>query len=158
MPPRSAHAALVVLLTLTIPSQTLAARSARITGTATYRERVSLTRDAVFDAELVEVARAGARGEVIANVHKANPGQVPIAFEIRYNAGRISAHHHLVRATITRATNCASQHWNPSVLARGHGSKVASSCAPQLAAAVSTRRIPGSRTTAGARSRSATRW
>ncbi|HEX6628635.1 MAG TPA: META domain-containing protein, partial [Gemmatimonadaceae bacterium] len=51
-----------------------------IRGTATYRERVALPRQAVFEATLEDVSRAGAASELIARVRNEQPGNVPIAF------------------------------------------------------------------------------
>jgi uncharacterized lipoprotein YbaY/heat shock protein HslJ len=72
-----------------VPAATPARADGRITGTATYRERVALAPDAEFEASLLDVSRADARAEVIATVRKANPGQVPIAFEIVYDPDKV---------------------------------------------------------------------
>src|SRR5258705_8140694 len=65
------------------------ASAATVTGSATYRERVSLSPNAVFEATLEDVSRADAPAQVIARVRRPNPGQVPIAFEITYDPRRI---------------------------------------------------------------------
>lgn len=78
--------------------------SATVSGTATYRERVALTHDAVFEAVLEEVSRADAPAEILASVHRNQPGQVPIAFELSYEPGRIrSSGTYVVRATVSEA-------------------------------------------------------
>lgn len=98
----------------------------RITGTATYRERVALAADAEFEASLLDVSRADAKAEVISRVRKRNPGQVPIAFEITFDPAKIRADgSYVVRALVyehgrPRFTSDASY----PVLTRGHGSVV----------------------------------
>src|SRR5512134_3665973 len=60
-----------------------------ITGTATYRERIALPPDAVFEAVLEEVSRADAPAVEIARTRIENPGQPPIAFSIAYDPAAI---------------------------------------------------------------------
>lgn len=62
-----------------------------IRGTATYRERVALPRQAVFEATLEDVSRAGASSELIARVRNEQPGSVPIPFTIAYDPARVVA-------------------------------------------------------------------
>jgi uncharacterized lipoprotein YbaY/heat shock protein HslJ/uncharacterized lipoprotein NlpE involved in copper resistance len=72
-----------------------------ITGSATYRERVALARDAVFEATLEDISRADVPAEVIARTRRNSPGQVPIAFELDYAPGRLEPRgEYVVRATI----------------------------------------------------------
>ncbi|HKQ57084.1 MAG TPA: YbaY family lipoprotein [Candidatus Eisenbacteria bacterium] len=72
-----------------------------ITGTATYRERIALARDAVFEATLEDISRADAPAEVIARARRNSPGQVPIAFELDYDPRRLEPRgEYLVRAII----------------------------------------------------------
>lgn len=72
-----------------------------VTGSATYRERVALSKSAVFEATLEDVSRADARAQVIARVRNTNPGQVPIAFQILCDPRRIDARkQYLVRAIV----------------------------------------------------------
>lgn len=78
--------------------------AARITGTATYRERVALTREAVFEATLEEESQPGTPGRVLSRVRTENPGQVPIAFDLRFDPRRIDARMtYVVRASIYEA-------------------------------------------------------
>jgi len=78
-----------------------AAAEAHLTGTVSYRERVALAPDAELEVTLLDVSRAGATAEVVATVRKANPGQVPIAFDIAYDPSRIrEAGSYVVRAVI----------------------------------------------------------
>jgi uncharacterized lipoprotein YbaY len=72
-----------------------------ITGTATYRERIAMPPNAVFEAVLEDVSRAGAAAEEIARTRVQSPGNVPIRFAISYDPGRIqSTHTYGVRARI----------------------------------------------------------
>lgn len=74
---------------------------AKVTGNATYRERIALTPDAVFEATLYDVSRADAAAVVIGRKRIENPGQVPIRFEIPYDTRRIvEKNTYVVRATI----------------------------------------------------------
>ena len=61
-----------------------------VSGTATYRERIALPADAVFEAFLEEVPRADAPAAVVASV-RVPSAKVPIAFTIAYDPGRGSA-------------------------------------------------------------------
>jgi uncharacterized lipoprotein YbaY/heat shock protein HslJ len=60
-----------------------------LTGTASFRERMVLPPDAVFEAVLEEVSRADAPAVEIARTRIENPGQPPIAFAIRYESSAI---------------------------------------------------------------------
>lgn len=60
-----------------------------VTGTITYRERIALTPDAVVEVKLLDVSRADASSITIGEQIIANPGQVPIAFEIEYDPADI---------------------------------------------------------------------
>ena len=57
-----------------------------VTGTATYRERMALPPDAVFEATLEDVSRADAPALVVASTRVTSPA-VPIAFSIRCRSG-----------------------------------------------------------------------
>jgi putative lipoprotein len=100
--------------------------TARITGSAIYREQIALTPDAVFEATLEDVSRADAAAKVIQKVHRKNPGQVPIAFEIPYDPRRINPRRtYVLRASIYEAGRLffTSTRSYP-VLTHGHGRKV----------------------------------
>jgi putative lipoprotein len=72
-----------------------------VKGTATYRERIAMPPDAVFEATLEDVSRADAPAEVVSRTRIASPGNVPIAFEIPYDPARIvSGRRYAVRARI----------------------------------------------------------
>ncbi len=75
--------------------------SGRVKGTATYRERMALPADAVFEATLEDISQADAPAKVIGRVRKDRPGNPPIAFEITYDPSRLDpAHRYVVRARI----------------------------------------------------------
>jgi copper homeostasis protein (lipoprotein) len=97
-----------------------------VTGTATYRERIALSSDSVFEATLEDVSRGDARAEVIGSVRLERPGPVPIRFEIPYDSARIDTRHSyavrariLVRDRLMFTTDRVSP-----VLTRGHGAQV----------------------------------
>lgn len=74
-----------------------------IRGTATYRERILLPPDAVFEAMIEDISRADAPSVVIGRVTMEPAGQVPIRFEIAYDPARIDERFtYNVRARITR--------------------------------------------------------
>lgn len=105
MIPRAARSSLALFMVLAattaLRAPAIASTTAKVTGVATYRERVALTPRAVFEASLLDVSRSDAPAEVISGVRKANPGQIPIAFEIAYDPRRINAARtYVVRATI----------------------------------------------------------
>jgi putative lipoprotein len=61
-----------------------------ITGTASYRERIALPPNAVFEAILKEASRADAPAVEIARTRIESPGQPPIAFSIAYDPATTS--------------------------------------------------------------------
>jgi uncharacterized lipoprotein YbaY len=98
-----------------------------VTGQATYRERIALPPDAVFEAVLEDVSRADAPATVIGSSRLEKPGQPPFRFSIPYDASNINAGgSYSVRARITVDGNLmfTSDQSHP-VLTRGHGSEVA---------------------------------
>lgn len=77
------------------------APGASLTGSATYRERIALPPDAVFEATLEDVSRADAPTLVVASARVPSP-RVPIAFSIPYDPSRIEANRrYAVRGRIT---------------------------------------------------------
>jgi heat shock protein HslJ len=73
----------------------------RITGSASYRERIALPPDAVFEAVLEDVSKADVPAERIGEVRIQSLDSVPVQFEIPYHPGRIDARFsYSVRATI----------------------------------------------------------
>jgi uncharacterized lipoprotein YbaY len=72
-----------------------------ITGIATFRERMTLPPEAVFEALLEDVSRADAPADVVGRAQMASPGNLPIRFEIPYDRARILANRRYnVRARI----------------------------------------------------------
>jgi putative lipoprotein len=78
------------------------ANRATLGGTVSYRERIALTNEAVLVVTLEDVSRQDAAAEVIASQRIADPGQVPIRFELAYPRDAIDQRMRLVaRAHIT---------------------------------------------------------
>ncbi len=75
--------------TVDIDNETEEATTAIITGTVTYRERIALSEGAVLIVKLVDVSRADAPSITIGEYEIANPGQVPLSFEIEYDTAEI---------------------------------------------------------------------
>jgi uncharacterized lipoprotein YbaY/heat shock protein HslJ len=72
-----------------------------VIGSATYRERIALPPQAVFEATLEEVSRADAPALVVASTRVPSP-KVPIVFSIGYDPARIEANRrYVVRGRIT---------------------------------------------------------
>jgi uncharacterized lipoprotein YbaY len=116
----------IALLFLALMSDAGAAADGTVTGTATYRERIALPPDAVFEATLEDVSEAGAPAEVIGLVRIEAPGNPPIRFTITYDPARIENNHtYSVRGRILRGEQLtfATDKAYP-VLTRGHGSEV----------------------------------
>jgi putative lipoprotein len=92
-----ARGALASIIVLTAT----AATAQSVQGTATYRERIALPSDAVFEATLEDVSRADAPAMIVATERIASPGNPPIAFTIAYDPDRIASdHRYAVRARI----------------------------------------------------------
>ena len=70
-------------------------------GTATYRERIALPPDAVFEAVLQDVSRADAPAEVLGRATIDPAGQSPFRFQIAYDDAAVQAgRRYVVRATV----------------------------------------------------------
>jgi copper homeostasis protein (lipoprotein) len=70
-------------------------------GTATYRERIALPPDAVFEAELQNVSRADAPAVVLGRSKLDPAGQPPFRFEIAYDDAAVQAgQRYTVRASV----------------------------------------------------------
>lgn len=117
------------LLTLTAATTILFAVEpafAQVKGTASYRERMALPPDAVFEATLEDLSKADARAEVIGRARIERPGNPPIAFEIPYDASKISPRgRYAVRARILVGSQLLfiTDQYYP-VLSDGKGSEV----------------------------------
>jgi copper homeostasis protein (lipoprotein) len=101
--------------------------AAQIRGTATYRERIALPTNAVFDATLEEVSRADAPAVVVGRARVQRPQRNrPIRFEIPFDADRIEpGRRYVVRARILAGGRplLATDRSYP-VLTRGNGRQV----------------------------------
>ena len=98
-----------------------------VTGTATYRERIALPPNAVFEATLEDVSRTDAPATIIGRARLDKPGQPPFQFSIQYDTAQIVAtRSYSVRARVTVDGNLmfSSDQAYP-VLTRGRGSQVA---------------------------------
>lgn len=88
-------------LAVTAAVATWPALAGSVTGTAMYRERIALPPDAVFEAWLQDVSRAGAPALLISRAVLDPAGQTPFHFEITYDDRAIVAgHRYAVRATV----------------------------------------------------------
>lgn len=78
-----------------------AANSSVITGTATFRERLALPDNAIFEAVLEDVSRADARAVVLGQQQIGPAGNPPYTLRIPYDASKIDPRgRYNVRATI----------------------------------------------------------
>jgi len=74
---------------------------ASVKGTATYRERMALLSNAVFEATLEDVSKADAPAEMIGQARIEGPANPPIRFQITYDPSDIDpSHRYAVRARI----------------------------------------------------------
>jgi putative lipoprotein len=72
-----------------------------VRGTATYRERIAMPADAVFEVTLVDISRADAPASVVSRIRIASPGNPPIPFEVFYDPARIDpGRRYAVRARV----------------------------------------------------------
>ena len=95
------HLARMLALAFAFAASAREPADAQIRGTATYRERIALPTDAVFDATLEEVSRVDAPAIVLGRARIRRPRTSPIRFEIPFDAERIEpARRYVVRAHI----------------------------------------------------------
>ena len=101
--------------------------SGQVRGTVTYRERLALPPDAVFEATLEDVSRADALTVVMGQARIERPGNPPFRFEITYDPARINpSHRYAVRARILVGGELFfSTDRSYPVLTGGHGNEVA---------------------------------
>lgn len=93
-----AFACLFALALVNVPAM---AADAQIFGTATYRERIALPPDAVFEAVLQDVSRADAPAVEIASTVLEAPGSPPFDFVIGYDPAAIDpGNTYAVRASV----------------------------------------------------------
>lgn len=62
-------------------------------GTLSYRQRVALSAEAIVKVRLQDESTKGLVAEVLDEVEIRNPGQIPIAFRVKYDPERIVASH-----------------------------------------------------------------
>ena len=75
--------------------------SAKVTGTALYRQRIAMPEGAVFEVLLEDVSKMDVAATEIASTRIENPGNVPISFEIAFDPSEIDERmSYSVRATI----------------------------------------------------------
>lgn len=107
-------------------SAALAAQSlSRVTGTIAYRERIAMQPDWAVVVTLEDVSRADVHADVIAGVRNDHPGQVPIHFELPYDATKIDpGHRYAVRAKILDGERVVFETTQTYlVLTQGHGTE-----------------------------------
>jgi putative lipoprotein len=125
-------AALLMAVFLALPfagsAQNLPAQDAAgvVTGTATYRERMAMPKNAVFEARLEDRSKLDAPAEVIGKAVMQNPGNPPYHFSISYDPRRIVDNHtYVVRATIQIGDRLAfTSDASYPVITRGNGKQV----------------------------------
>jgi putative lipoprotein len=102
------------------------AEVASIQGSATYRERVALPPNAVFEASLQDVSKMDVAADLLAKVRIASPGNPPIKFVIPFDPARIEENRtYSVRAVIRAGNDLlfTSDTMTP-VLTRGSGNEI----------------------------------
>ena len=73
----------------------------RVTGTAAYKERITLPPNAALEVVLEDVSKADAKAEVLGRARIEQLGNPPFRFEIPYDPSHIDPHHrYAVRARI----------------------------------------------------------
>lgn len=78
------------------------ANRATLGGTVSYRERIALTNEAVLLVTLEDVSHRDVAARIVASQRIADPGQVPIRFELEYPSDAVDQRmRYVVRATIT---------------------------------------------------------
>jgi putative lipoprotein len=97
-----------------------------VTGVATYRERIAMPKNAVFEATLADVSKMDAPAETIGTAVMENPGNPPYHFSISYDPRRIVDNHsYAVRATIKIGGELAfTSDTSYPVITRGNGKEV----------------------------------
>jgi putative lipoprotein len=73
------------------PSASRASDGPVVRGIVTYRARIALPPQAVLTVRLMDVTKADAPAVVLAEKSIMNPGNPPLAFELPYPAGAITA-------------------------------------------------------------------
>ncbi len=77
---------------LALPGLAAAQGTGKLTGTVSYRQRISLPANAVLTMQLADVTANARTGTVLAEQrYQTNGQQVPLAFEINYDPTKIAA-------------------------------------------------------------------
>jgi putative lipoprotein len=94
-----------------------------VTGVATYRERIAMPKNTVFEATLADVSKMDGPAETIGTAAMENPGNPPYHFSISYDPRRIvDTHSYAVRATIRIGDKLAfTSDTSYPVITRGNG-------------------------------------
>jgi len=118
---------LIAVASLLLPATALSGQGVlSIDGTATYRERMTLPPDAVFEATLEDISRADSPASVLGQAHLEQPGNPPFHFTIQYDPSQVLPNHiYAVRARITQAGRVLfTTDQRYQVLTQGHGSEI----------------------------------
>jgi putative lipoprotein len=127
MTPIHAAGALALAASLLLPATEMMGQGMlSIDGTATYRERMALPPDAVFEATLEDVSRADAPASVVGQARVEQPGNPPFHFSIQYDPTQIVPNHiYAVRARVTEGGRLLfNTDQRYQVLTQGHGSEI----------------------------------
>jgi putative lipoprotein len=120
--------ALVLAMPFAISAQNAPAESTAgiVTGVATYRERIAMPTNAVFEATLADVSKMDAPAETMGTAVMENPGNPPYHFSISYDPRRIVDNHsYAVRATIKIGDRLAfTSDTSYPVITHGNGKEV----------------------------------
>lgn len=97
-----------------------------IEGTASYRERIALPPDAVFEATLEDVSRMDGPSAVLGQARIEQPGNPPFHFTIQYDPAQIQPNHiYSVRARLLSGERLLfTTDKRYQVLTQGHGSEI----------------------------------
>ncbi len=93
----SRHAGLLTPILLTaaacasLTPESMPVGPEHVTGTITYRERIALPPNAVVQVKLLEISRPDTPAATVAQQIIANPGEVPIAFDLTYGPAAIDS-------------------------------------------------------------------
>ena len=66
---------------------------ATLSGTISYRERIALVPEAVVVIQLLDLSAGGQEANIVGEERLERPGQVPIRFDLKYDAGAIVKGH-----------------------------------------------------------------
>jgi putative lipoprotein len=117
----------ILMASMLMTTVAIAAQEApMITGSATYRERMALPANAVFEAVLEDASRVDAPAILIKSFRKESPGNPPFQFTIAYDPKQIVENHAYVvrtRVTVDGKLLFTSTERN-QVLTQGHGSEI----------------------------------